>query len=61
MPVIDEEFIRCSECENPYFKQEERLIFHKTIRERDDPHIELPALEKVYVYKCIKCGNELPK
>ena len=59
MAVIEEEFIRCSECDNPYFKKEERFIFHKLLRPRDDFHVELVALDTLYVYKCTKCGFEL--
>lgn len=62
MPLIYDDTVNCSECGNNTFRAEEHLQFHKNVTPRDfDRSNELPAINRIIVYVCTKCGHELDK
>jgi uncharacterized protein with PIN domain len=52
MPLFNEEFERCSECDNPWFKEEEVILVAKGSQ---DHNVVVHRREKHY--KCTKCGH----
>lgn len=63
MALVNEDFLRCTECGYPEFRKEEWYTFHRQVRARAawEMSSELPPLEKRVVYLCASCGHELEK
>lgn len=57
--LIHESFIRCSECDSPYFKRVEYVTLNKLHFEQTPPSI---LEEDIYVeYVCLKCAHIVHK
>ena len=64
MGLLHDNMLECTECGHHEFIAEERLIFHKAVKERFYEHEKekpLAHLQKIIVYKCAKCKHELDK
>lgn len=52
MGVMKEDFARCRECDNAYFKPQEAVLISR-LSEENSPEIISRGIE----YSCIRCGH----
>lgn len=51
MALINEDFARCQECDNPHFIPEKVVLISKS-----SPAWKPLVIKEYFVYKCSKCG-----
>lgn len=61
MPVIYEDFIRCTNCGSADFVEETVLTVSKLVKPRDSKQQVLETLSREYRYCCKDCDLELPR
>jgi uncharacterized Zn finger protein len=64
MGLIQDDTLECKSCGHDKFREDTQVVFHKRIKERvfeQDREKRLQHLQKIYVYKCSNCGQELDK
>lgn len=61
--LLNDDYLRCTECKNPDFEEKIIFSFHKALRPREPHamHEPLTPLEKQIKYVCTKCGHPLDK
>lgn len=51
-----EEFLRCSECNNSYFKENKVVVLDKELYEKTKEKL---VIKEVITYNCTVCGKEV--